>query len=140
MLARRPQARLWARSGPVLAGCRPGAAEACGSQVWLSRSAARSRRSPGLDAVEGVLVFDSQSHVHHEAAACHAPDGVEVGLGDLGDLREQEGEPQDELAQRFPVERSAAPQPVQLGGDALGGVDQLVGFCVRLLRPLCVPN
>ena len=28
------------------------------------------------------------------------------------------------------IEQSAAPEPVQLSGDALGGVDQLVGFCV----------
>ena len=108
------------------------AAVGCGAftGVWVSGSV-RNRRSPGLDAVDGPPVFDSQSHVQHEAAACHAADGVEIGLDDLGDLCEQEGEAQDELAQRLAIVRSAASQPVQFSGDALGGVDQLVGFCVR---------
>src|SRR5271165_2011263 len=89
--------------------------------VSVSSSATRSHRLPGLDAVDGAPVFDSQSHVENEAAAGHAPDGVEVGLDELGDLCEQQGEPQDELAQRLPVERGAAAQSVQLSGDALGG-------------------
>jgi len=70
-------------------------------------------------------------HVEHDAASCHASDGVEVSLDDLWGLPEQEGEAQDQLAQRLSIEHSAAAESVQLSGDALGGVDQLVGFCVR---------
>ena len=47
-----------------------------------------------------------------------------------GDLPEQEREAQDQLAQRLAIEQSAAAEPVQLSDHALGGVDQLVGFCV----------
>jgi hypothetical protein len=42
-----------------------------------------------------------------------------------------EGKARDQLAQRITVEQSAAAESVELGGDALDGVDQLVGFCVR---------
>ena len=76
-------------------------------------------------------MLDSQSHVEHHAAACHAPDGVEVRLDHLRDLPEQKGKAQHQLAQGLPIERGAAAEPVQLSRNALGGVDQLVGFCVR---------
>ena len=55
---------------------------------------------------------------------------VEVSLDHLRGLYEQEGKAQDQLAQRRAIELRAAAEPVQLGGDAFGGVDQLVGFSV----------
>ena len=76
-------------------------------------------------------MLDSQLHVEHDAAGCQASNRVEVSLDDLWGLAEQPGEAQDQLAQRLSIEHGAAAEPVQLGGDALGGVDQLVGFCVR---------
>ena len=76
-------------------------------------------------------MLDSESHVEHDAAACHAADGVEVRLDHLRDFQEQEGKAQDQLAQRGAIEQRAAAEAVQLGGDAFGGVDQLVGFCLR---------
>ena len=88
-------------------------------------------RSPRLDPLDWPPALDSQSHVEHDAAVCHASDGVEVRLDHLWELPEQEGKAQHQLAQRLSVEHSAAAEPVQLSGDALGGVDQLVGFCVR---------
>ena len=74
--------------------------------------------------------LDSQSHVEHDAAVWHASDGVEVRLDHLRELPEQEREAQHQLAQRLSIEHRAAAEPVQLSGDAVGGVDQLVGFCV----------
>jgi hypothetical protein len=59
---------------------------------------------------------------------------VEVSLDHLGDLPEQQGKAQDQLAQRRTIERGGAPEPVQLGRDALCGVDQLVGLGVRRRR------
>src|SRR4249920_1559156 len=87
--------------------------------------------SPGFDALEWVPVLDSQLHVEHDAARCQASNRVEVSLDYLWGLPEQQSEAQDQLAQRLSIEHSAAAEPVQLGGDAVGGVDQLVGFCVR---------
>jgi len=87
-------------------------------------------RLPGLDAFDGAAGLDSESHVEFDAAARYAPDGVEVRLHHLGNLPEQEGEAQDQLPQRVAIEQSAATEPVELSGHALGGVDQLVGFCV----------
>jgi hypothetical protein len=52
------------------------------------RRSSRWRASPGLDAFDGATVLDSQSRVEHDAASCHAPDGVEVGLDDLWELPE----------------------------------------------------
>jgi hypothetical protein len=86
--------------------------------------------SPGLDAFDWATVLDSHSHVEHDASACHAPDGVEVGLDHFWELSEQEGEAQHQLAQRWSIKHSAAAEPIQLSDDALGGVDQLVGFRV----------
>src|SRR5580704_7117226 len=88
------------------------------------------RASPCLDALDWAPGLDSQSHVEYHAAACHAPDGVEVRLDHLRDLSEQKGKAQHQLAQGRSIERSAAAEPVQLSRNALGGVDQLVGFCV----------
>jgi GAF domain-containing protein len=85
---------------------------------------------PGLDALDWAPAFDSESHVEHDAAVCHASDGVEVSLDDLRGLYEQESEAQDQLAERRTIEQRAAAESLQLGGDPLGGVDQLVGFCV----------
>jgi hypothetical protein len=53
---------------------------------------------PGLDALDRAPGLDSESHVEHDAAVCHASDGVEVGLDHLRDLQEQQGEAQDQLA------------------------------------------
>jgi hypothetical protein len=78
--------------------------------------------------------LDSQSHVEHDATVCRAPHRVEVGLDDLGDLPEQQSEAQDQLAQRRTIERSRAPKPVQLSGDARAGVDQPVGLDVCCRR------
>ena len=78
-------------------------------------------RSPRLDALDGAPAPDSQSHVEHDAAVRRAPDRVEVGLDYLGDLPEQQGEAQGQLAQRRTIERSGAPEPVQLSGNATAG-------------------
>src|SRR5450755_1310475 len=86
--------------------------------------------SPGLDALDWAPVLDSQSHVEHDAAAWHASDGVEVRLDHLRELPEQEGKAQHQLAQRLTIEHGAATESVELGDHALGGGDQLVGFCV----------
>src|SRR5450631_581776 len=87
--------------------------------------------SPGLDALDWAPVLDSQSHVEHDAAAWHASDGVEVRLDHLRELPEQEGKAQHQLAQRLTIEHGAAAESVELRRDALGRVDQLVGFRVR---------
>ena len=68
-------------------------------------SSASAAPSPRLDALDWAPALDSQSHVEHDAAVGHASDGVEVGLDDLGDLAEQQGEAQDQLAQRLTIER-----------------------------------
>jgi hypothetical protein len=103
---------------------------ACRSRGSPRRRQPRRRASPCLDVFDWMPGLDSQSHVEHHAAACHAPDGVEVGLDHLRDLPEQEGKAQHQLAERLSVEHRAAAEAVELDGDALGGVDQLVGFCV----------
>ena len=51
-----------------------------------------------------------------------------------GTARRSSGEAQDELAQRLAVERRAAAEAVELGGHALGGVDQLVRLHVGRRR------
>ena len=71
----------------------------------------------GLDALDWAPAFDSESHVEHDAAVCHASDGVEVSLDDLRGLYEQESEAQDQLAERRTIEQRAAAESVQLGGD-----------------------
>jgi hypothetical protein len=97
----------------------PSSADGCGG------------RSPGLDAFDWAPGFDSQSHVEHDAAVRHAPNRIEVSLDHLRDLPQQQGEAQDQIAQCLSIKQSAAAVPVELGDDALGGVDQLVGLCVR---------
>ena len=87
---------------------------------------------PALDALNWAPAFDSESHVEYDAAVCHASDGVEVSLDDLWELQEQEREAQDQLAQRCTIEQRAAAESVQLGGDALGGVDQLPSASVSV--------
>ena len=89
---------------------------------------------PGLDALDWAPAFDSESHVEHDAAVCHASDGVEVSLDDLRGLYEQESEAQDQLAERRTIEQRAAAESVQLGGDPLDGVDHLVGFFVGVRK------
>ena len=86
-------------------------------RLWSNdeRDAQRDRaRLPGLDALDWVVGRDPQSHVKHDATVCHASDGVEVSLDDLGDLAEQEREAQDQLAQRLAIEHGAAAEPVEL--------------------------
>ena len=76
----------------------------------------------------GAPALDSQSHVKHDTAVRRAPDRIEVSLDHLGDLPEQQGKAQDQLAQRHTIERSGAPEPVQLSGGATAGINQLVGL------------
>ena len=101
-----------------------------GRRLPVGRRSPLSRASPRLDALDWAPVLDSESHVEHDAAACHASDGVEVRLDHFRELPEQERKAQHQLAQRLSIEHGAAAEPVQLVGDTLGGVDQLVGFCV----------
>ena len=82
--------------------------------------------SPGLDALDRALLLDSQAHVEHDAPGGGAADRVEVGLDQLRDLLEQPREAQDQFAQRLAIEGCV----VQLRGDPLGGVDQLIGLDV----------
>ena len=46
------------------------------STVGLARGEAAGWL-PGLDALDWAPAFDSESHVEHDAAVCHASDGVE---------------------------------------------------------------
>src|SRR5512144_3281620 len=79
-------------------------ADGGGLRLRAGRRARLPAWSPGLDALAWASGPDSQSHVEHDAPAGHAADGVEVRLDQLGDLHEQAGEAQDQLAQRLTIE------------------------------------
>jgi len=74
--------------------------------------------------------LDAHPQVEDLATHRHATDGIEVGLDELGNLAYQQGEAQDELAHRPPIERRMAAEPAELSRHALRGFDQLFGLHV----------
>jgi hypothetical protein len=67
----------------------------------------------------GRPALDAYPQVEDLATHRHATDGIEVGLDELGNLAYQQGEAQDELAHRPPIERRMAAEPAELSRHAL---------------------
>ena len=115
----------------MFGGCgRSAGAPAVGVPAWLRIEA----RHHVLDALDRAPALDSRSRVEHDAAVGRAPDRVEVSLDDLGDLPEQQGKAQDQLAQRLAVARAAPRNPSSSVATPAAGVDQFVGLDVRRRR------